>query len=91
MLASARAAADAAGAVVAARCTSRPAVVMLDARAGVRGVDEAAAADVQADVAEAVEEDEVARPERRARDAAPERRTGRTSCAAASRPKWPKT
>jgi hypothetical protein len=35
-----------------------------------RRVDEAAAADVHADVAETVEEDEVARPEMPARDTA---------------------
>src|SRR5206468_6987871 len=44
----------------------------LHARAGVRSVDEAAAADVHADVPDSVEEDEVARPERAARDAAAE-------------------
>ena len=48
-------------------CTSVP---------GVRGVDEAAAADVHADVADAVEEDEVAGAERAARDAAAEVEVG---------------
>ena len=49
-----------------------PAAERLDlhAGAGVRCVDEAAVADVDADVAEAVEEDEVAGPKRRAADAA---------------------
>src|ERR1700749_2633797 len=40
----------------------------LDARTGVRRLDEATAADVHADVAEAVEEDEVAGPQALARD-----------------------
>src|SRR3954467_13934364 len=42
----------------------------LDAGAGVRGVDEAAVADVEADMADAVEEHEVAGAERSARDVA---------------------
>ena len=53
------------------RSTSRERIDR-DAGAGVRRVDEQAAADVEPDVAEAVEEDEVARAERRARDAAAE-------------------
>ena len=44
----------------------------LDARAAARRVDEAAVADVHADVTDAVEEHEVARFERPARDAAAE-------------------
>src|SRR5262249_55269844 len=42
----------------------------LHGRAGVRRVDEAAAADVHADVPDAVEEDQVARLQRAPRDAA---------------------
>ncbi len=44
--------------------------------AGVRGVDEAAVADVHADMPDAVEEDEVARPERAALDPPAEAEVG---------------
>src|SRR6185312_14919792 len=65
--------AEAPGAVVARVLTHRGDA---NARSTVRCVDEAAAADVDADVARAVEEDEVAGPERPARDAAAVREIG---------------
>src|SRR5581483_1275403 len=60
---------------VAVETRAVPACERLDAApgAGVRCVDEAAVADVHPDVAEAVEEDEVARPEGAPRHAATER------------------
>src|SRR5262245_46718390 len=45
-------------------------------RPGMRGVDEAARPDVEAHMAESVEEDEVARPERGPRDAPPHTEVG---------------
>src|SRR5712692_803446 len=66
---------QAAGAVVAAGVPAGQRVD-LDPRAAVRSVDEAAVPDVHADVAETVEEDEVAGPQRAARDAPAEIEVG---------------